>query len=167
METAVSPHFGQVALASTGHRLITGSYDYKGTPVDLDLSIGEHERLDEAALHKVDYRLRFLPELIDAARERISQDLEDEDSPAVEYMHFHRQNLHNGKARELFGVDTPEEVDADRFVAALRLAKVGIFPGQPERYFVLGFTLGEGFTDEILVAAADEDGVVDDELSWD
>jgi hypothetical protein len=43
---------------------------------------------------------------------------------------------------------------------------VGIFPGQPERYFVLDFTLGAHFTDEVLVASADEDGVVDDEILW-
>jgi hypothetical protein len=43
---------------------------------------------------------------------------------------------------------------------------VGIYPGQPERYFVLDFTLGEHFTDEVLVASADEDGVVDDEIVW-
>jgi hypothetical protein len=166
METAVSRHFGEIALAPAGQRSIPGRYEHDGVPINLDLSIGEHDRLDEACLHKVDYRLRFLPELIDSARERIAQDLRDEDSAAVEYRHFHCQNLQGGKVREVFGVESPDEVDDDRFVQALRLTKVGIYPGQPERYFVLGFTLGEGFTDEVLLAAADEDGVVDDEVEW-
>ena len=52
------------------------------------------------------------------------------------------------------------------FLKALKLGHVGIYPGQPERYFVLDFTLGEHFTDEVLVASADEDGVVDDEIVW-
>ena len=52
------------------------------------------------------------------------------------------------------------------FLKALKLGHVGIFPGQPERYFVLDFTLGQHFTDEVLVASADEDGVVDDEILW-
>ncbi|MDQ4504589.1 DUF2004 domain-containing protein [Sinomonas sp. ASV322] len=167
METAVSRHFGEIALTPAGQRIISGRYEHDGVPIDLDLSIGEHERLDEAEVHKVDYRLRFLPELIEAARERIAQDLEDEDSSVVEYRHFHCQNLEDGKIRELFGVERSDEVDDDHFVRALRLSRVGIFPGQPERYFVLDFTLGQGFTDEVLVAAADEDGVVDDEVNWD
>jgi hypothetical protein len=166
METAVSRHFGEIALAPAGQRVIPGRYEHDGVPIDLDLSIGEHDRLDEACLHKVDYRLRFLPELIDSARERIALDLQDEESPAVEYRHFHCQNLQNGKVHELFGVESQDEVDDEAFVRALRLTKVGIYPGQPERYFVLGFTLGEGFTDEVLLAAADEDGVVDDEVEW-
>ncbi|MCH6470042.1 DUF2004 domain-containing protein [Sinomonas terrae] len=167
METAVSRHFGEIALTPVGQRIISGLYEHDGVPIPLDLSIGEHDRIDEACLHKVDYRLRFLPELIDAARERIVLDLQDDDSPAVEYRHFHCQNLSDGRVRELFGVTSQDEVDGERFVQALRLTKVGIFPGQPERYFVLGFTLGEGFTDEVLLAAADEDGVVDDEVEWD
>ncbi|MEN2744656.1 DUF2004 domain-containing protein [Sinomonas halotolerans] len=166
METAVSRHFGEIALTPAGERLISGSYEFDGRRIDLDLCLGEHDHLDEAALHKVDYRLRFLPELVESARERIGQTLEDEESAALEYMHFHRENLKNGRVREVFGVDTPAEIDEDRFVSALRLARIDIFPGQPERYFVLGFTLGEGFTDEVLEAAADEDGVVDDEVVW-
>ncbi len=167
METAVSRHFGEIALTPAGQRVISGRYDHDGVPVDLDLSFGEHDRMDESCIHKVDYRLRFLPELIEAARERITLDLGDSESPAVEYRHFHCQNLNDGKIRELFGVETQDAVDDAAFVRALRLTRVGIFPGQPERYFVLDFTLGEGFTDEVLVAAADEDGVVDDEVSWD
>lgn len=167
METAVSQHFGEIALTPAGQRVISGQYEHEGVPVDLDLSFGEHDRMDESCIHKVDYRLRFLPELIEAARERIALDLTDEDSPAVEYRHFHCQNLTDGKIRELFGVEKSDAVDDDAFVRALRLTRVGIFPGQPERYFVLDFTLGRGFTDEVLVAAADEDGVVDDEVSWD
>ena len=54
----------------------------------------------------------------------------------------------------------------DVFLKALKLGHVGIYPGQPERYFVLDFTLGSHFTDEVLVASADEDGVVDDEILW-
>ncbi|WP_138443580.1 DUF2004 domain-containing protein [Sinomonas susongensis] len=167
METAVSRHFGEIALTPAGQRIISGRYEHDGVPIPLDLSIGEHDRIDEACLHKVDYRLRFLPELIDAARERIIQDLDDDNSAAVEYRHFHCQNLNDGRVHELFGVATKDEVDGECFVQALRLIKVGIFPGQPERYFVLGFTLGEGFTDEVLLAAADENGVVDDEVEWD
>lgn len=166
METAVSRHFGEIALTPAGQRVIPGRYEHDGVPIELDLSIGEHDHIDEACLHKVDYRLRFLPELIDAARERIAQDLGDEESAVVEYRHFHCQNLSDGRLQELFGVAKPDEIDDEKFVQALRLTNVGIFPGQPERYFVLGFTLGEGFTDEVLVAAADEDGVVDDEVEW-
>lgn len=146
---------------------MTGRFTLDGAPVELDLNITDQDHLDEAALHKVDYRLRFLPELVDSARELIAQELDDEESLAGQYRRFHCQNLHDGEAKEVFGVENPEEITTEVFLRTLRLAHVGIFPGQPERYFVLDFTLGEGFTDEVLIAAADSDGVVDDEVVWD
>ncbi|MDQ4491529.1 DUF2004 domain-containing protein [Sinomonas sp. ASV486] len=167
METAISQHFGEIALAPASSRAVTGRFTLGGAPVELDLNITDQDHLDEAALHKVDYRLRFLPELVDSARELIAQELDDKESPAGQYRRFHCQNLHDGEAKEVFGVESPEEITTEVFLRALRLAHVGIFPGQPERYFVLDFTLGEGFTDEVLIAAADSDGVVDDEVVWD
>lgn len=163
----MSQHFGEIALAPAGGRAVAGRFTLDGVPVQLDLNITGQERLDEAALHKVDYRLRFLPELVESVRELIGQELEDEDSAAEQYRRFHCQNLADGEVRSVFGVDRPEDITDEVFLKALRLAHVGIYPGQPERYFVLDFTLGEHFTDEVLIAAADSDGMVDDEILWD
>ncbi|MFC0490101.1 DUF2004 domain-containing protein [Sinomonas atrocyanea] len=167
METAVSQHFGEIALAPGGGRAVAGRFTLDGVPVELDLNITAQDRLDEAALHKVDYRLRFLPELVESVRELIGQQLEDADSAAEQYRRFHCQNVDDGEVRSVFGVDRAQDITDEVFLKALRLAHVGIFPAQPERYFVLDFTLGEHFTDEVLVAAADADGVVDDEVLWD
>lgn len=167
METAISQHFGEIALAPAGSRAVAGSFTLGGAPVELDLNITDQDRLDEASLHKVDYRLRFLPELVESVRELIGQELDEEDSAADQYRRFHCQNLKDGDVAAVFGVERPEDISKDVFLRALRLAHVGIFPGQPERYFVLDFTLGKGFTDEVLIAAADSDGVVDDEVVWD
>lgn len=164
---AVSQHFGAVALTPAGARAVTGTFAVEGDSVPLELTISDHDRLDEAAVHKVDYRLRFLPELIDSVRERIAQELDDDESAVSQYRHFHCQNVANGSVKKVFGVEDPADLTPEVFVRALRLVRVGIFPGQPERYFVLDLTLGEGFTDEMLVAAADADGVVDDEITWD
>ncbi|MBL0705129.1 DUF2004 domain-containing protein [Sinomonas cellulolyticus] len=166
METATSQHFGEIALAPAGSRAVAGSFTLDGAAVELDLNITDQDRLDEASLHKVDYRLRFLHELVESARELIGQELDEQDSAADQYRRFHCQNLRAGEAAEVFGVEHPEDISKDVFLRALRLAHVGIFPGQPERYFVLDFTLGRGFTDEVLVAAADADGLVDDEVLW-
>jgi hypothetical protein len=164
---AISQHFGPVVLSTEGSRAVPGTFSVEGARVPLELTISDHDHLDEAAVHKVDYRLRFLPELIDSVRERITQELDDDESAASQFRHFHCQNLGNGSVKKVFGVEDPAELTPEVFVRALRLARVGIYPGQPERYFVLDLTLGEGFTDEMLVAAADADGVVDDEILWD
>ena len=121
---------------------------------------------DEAAMHKVDYRLRFLPELVDEVRQMIADELEQEGTSPQEYLRFHCSALKDEHLQKVFGVEDRSQLTNDVFLKALKLGHVGIFPGQPERYFVLDFTLGSHFTDEVLVASADEDGVVDDEIVW-
>ena len=57
--------------------------------MELDLNVNAHDDFDEAAMHKVDYRLRFLPELVDQVREMIAEELEQDGTSPQEYRHFH------------------------------------------------------------------------------
>ncbi|MDP5226159.1 MULTISPECIES: DUF2004 domain-containing protein [Arthrobacter] len=164
MSTVISEHFGELELNHGAAHCFTANHAVHGVPVEIELNFAAHERPDQASVHKADYRLHYLPELVDQVREMIIQELGIEGSQVQEYRRFHCQGLDPEKQWNTFGVTG--EVDDDAFVRALRLGHVGIFPDQPERYFVLDFSLGEHFSDETLVATADADGVVDDEINW-
>lgn len=166
MSKVASQHFGVVELNHGREHSYVASHELGGQVLELDLNVGAHDHFDEAALHKVDYRLRYLPELVEQVRDMIAEELEQEGTNPQQYLHFHCSQLKDEQLKEVFGVNTKEELTNEVFLKALRLGHVGIFPGQPERYFVMDFTLGSHFTDELLVAAADEDGVVDDEILW-
>src|ERR687898_650348 len=85
---------------------------------------------------------------------------------AITHGRDHCNAIKEEHLQKVFGVSDKSQLTNAVFLKALKLGHVGIYPGQPERYFVLDFTLGEHFTDEVLVASADEDGVVDDEIVW-
>ena len=114
--------------------------------MELDLNVNAHDHFDEAAMHKVDYRLRFLPELVDQVREMIAEELEQEGTSPQEYRHFHCNAIKDEHLKKVFGVEDKSQLTDEVFLKALKLGHVGIFPGQPERYFVLDFTLGPHFT---------------------
>jgi len=166
MNKVASKHFGEVELNHGRDHNLTATQELAGQTVELDLNVNAHDHFDEAAMHKVDYRLRFLPELVDQVREMIAEELEQEGTSPQEYRHFHCNAIKNEHLKKIFGVEDKSQLTNDVFLKALKLGHVGIYPGQPERYFVLDFTLGQHFTDEVLVASADEDGVVDDEILW-
>ena len=166
MSKVASQHFGQVQLNHGRDHNFTAQHELAGHPVELDLNVNAHDHFDEAALHKVDYRLRFLPEIVDQVREMIAAELEEEGTSPQEYRRFHCSAIKDEQLKKVFGVEDMSQLTNDVFLKALKLGHVGIYPGQPERYFVLDFTLGAHFTDEVLVASADEDGVVDDEILW-
>jgi Protein of unknown function (DUF2004) len=166
MSKVASQHFGQVELNHGRDHNFAAKHELAGQTLELDLTVNAHDHFDEAALHKVDYRLRFLPEVVDQVREMIAEELEQEGTSPQEYLRFHCNALKPETLRQIFGVTERSQLTTQVFLKALKLGHVGIFPGQPERYFVLDFTLGAHFTDEVLVASADEDGVVDDEIVW-
>jgi hypothetical protein len=166
MNKVASKHFGEVELNHGKDHSFTAQHELGGQTVELDLNVNAHDRFDEAALHKVDYRLRFLPELVDQVRDMIAEELDQEGTSPQEYRRFHCNAIKSEHLQKVFGVQDKSQLTDEVFLKALKLGHVGIFPGQPERYFVLDFTLGAHFTDEVLVASADEDGVVDDEILW-
>ncbi|MGW9412413.1 DUF2004 domain-containing protein [Arthrobacter cupressi] len=166
MSKVASKHFGEIELNHGREHCYVASHELAGTPLELDLNVGAHDHFDERALHKVDYRLGYLSELVEQVRDMIADELEQEGTNSQQFLHFHSTQLKEEQLEAVFGVRDKDELTHDVFLKALKLGHVAIYPGQPERYFVLDFTLGSHFTDEILVAAADEDGVVDDEILW-
>ncbi|MFJ3957970.1 DUF2004 domain-containing protein [Arthrobacter sp. NPDC090010] len=164
MSTVISEHFGQLELNHGVAHCFAARHTVHGIPVEIELNFAAHERPDQASVHKADYRLHYLPELVDQVRELIANELDQDGSQVQEFRHFHCKGLDPEKQWETFGVSG--DVDTTAFTQALKLGHVGIFPDQPERYFVLDFSLGEHFSDEVLVATADADGVVDDEIIW-
>ncbi|WP_120521951.1 DUF2004 domain-containing protein [Arthrobacter celericrescens] len=166
MSKVASKHFGEIELNHGREHCYVASHELAGTPLELDLNVGAHDHFDERALHKVDYRLGYLSELVEQVRDMIADELEQEGTNSQQFLHFHSTQLKEEQLEAVFGVRDKDELTHDVFLKALKLGHVAIYPGQPERYFVLDFTLGSHFTDEVLVAAADEDGVVDDEILW-
>ena len=86
--------------------------------------------------------LRYLPELVDEVREMIAEELEQEGTSPQEYLRFHCNAIKDEHLQKVFGVTDKSQLTNAVFLKALKLGHVGIFPGQPERYFVLDFTLG-------------------------
>jgi len=166
MSKVASRHFGEIELNHGHDHQFAVTHEFAGQPLELDLKVNAHDHFDETAMRKVDYRLRFLPEVVDQVREMIAEELEQEGTSAQEYLRFHCNALKPEHLTQVFGVTEKSQLTNQVFLKALKLGRVGIYPGQPERYFVLDFTLGANFTDEVLEASADEDGVVDDEILW-
>lgn len=166
MGKVASKHFGEIELNHGREHRFEAKHELGGAPLRLDLNVTAHDHFDEAAMHKVDYRLRFLPELVDQVREMIAEELDQDGTNPQQFLHFHCSQLKEEQLESVFGVRDKSQLTNDVFLKALKLGHVAIYPGQPERYFVLDFTLGSHFTDELLVVAADEDGVVDDEILW-
>lgn len=78
MGKVASKYFGEIELNHGRDHCFEAKHDLSGAPLRLDLNVTAHDHFDEAALRKMDYRLRFLPELVDQVREMIAEELDQD-----------------------------------------------------------------------------------------
>ncbi len=116
MNKVASQHFGEIELNHGSDHNIATKHELRGQTLELDLIINAHDHFDEAAMHKVDYRLRFLPELVDEVREMIAEELEQEGTSPQEYLHFHCSALKEEHLKKVFGVEDRSQLTNDVFL---------------------------------------------------
>lgn len=86
------------------------------------------------------------------ARQRM---LDEHDAVAADYLDFDGAD---DLLRTVFGTDTP--VDAARFVPAMRLHRIGLYPQHPDAAAVFDYTLGRELTDHVVAVTFGEDGTL-------
>ncbi|BAS09345.1 hypothetical protein AHiyo4_27670 [Arthrobacter sp. Hiyo4] len=131
MNRVASQHFGEIELNHGRDHNIAAKHELGGQLLELDLNINAHDHFDEAAMHKVDYRLRFLPELVDEVRQMIADELEQEGTSPQEYLHFHCSALKDEHLQKVFGVEERSQLTNDVFLKASSSATWAFSPASP------------------------------------
>ena len=131
MNKVLSRHFGEIELNHGRDHNIAAKHELAGRPVELDLNINAHDHFDEAAMHKVDYRLRYLPELVDQVRDMIAEELDQEGTSPQEYRHFHCNAIKDEHLKKVFGVEDRSQLTNAVFLKALKLATWESTPASP------------------------------------
>jgi len=155
------PVFGALDLDSSGGISWEGQRTLSKRDVALELTVMGGPLADVQKL--VDEAAPFVAELasFDAkAREclRIDHD-EAPDSAVVLYMDHHLEELSPELLLSMFG-KKPAAVDRDSFLAALCLARVGLYPDDTDRSAVFDYTIDAEATQYLLVVTFDSEGEV-------
>ena len=104
MSKVASKHFGDIELNHGREHCYVASHELAGNPLELDLNVTAHDHFDEKALHKVDYRLGYLPELVDQVRDMIAEELDQDGTNSQQFLHFHSNQLKEEQLEAVFGV---------------------------------------------------------------
>ena len=119
MGKLASKHFGEIELSNGREHCFVAKHEIGGSQLELDLNVAAHDHFDEAAMRKVDYRLRFLPELVDQVREMISEELDQDGTNPQQFLHFHCSQLKEEQLESVFGVRDKEQLTNNVFLKAL------------------------------------------------
>lgn len=155
------PVFGALDLDSSGGISWEGQRTLSNHDVEVELTVMGGPLADVQEL--VEEAAPFVAELAafdTKAREclRIDHD-EAPDSAVVLYMDHHLEELSPELLLSMFG-KKPAAVDRDSFLAALRLARVGLYPDDTDRCAVFDYTIDAKATQYLLVVTFDSEGEV-------
>jgi Protein of unknown function (DUF2004) len=156
MSEMTHPVLGQVEVDDVAGPSWRAGVVLAGYPVELSFDPGDAP-LDAGQLDVLTGVAERLAELDRSARAAMLRDwVEDLDSEgAGSYLIHHVEEVSEAGVAEALGIPAP--LDAERFVAALRLVHVGVGPDEP---MVLDYTINRDFTNYVLAVSIDADGEV-------
>ncbi|MET0133220.1 MAG: DUF2004 domain-containing protein [Kibdelosporangium sp.] len=156
MTEMTHPVLGQVEVDDTAGPSWRASAVVAGFPVELSFDPGDAP-LDAGQVDTLAGVAERLAEFDRSARAAMLRDwVEDLDSEgAGGYLVHHVAELGEARVAEALGVAIP--LDAERFVAALRLVRLAVQPDEP---MVLDYTIDEDLTNYVLAVGIEADGQV-------
>lgn len=149
-------HFGEIEI-NPPDEWSEGTVSIDNTPVSLDLNfyegVPDHDWVTEYENYVNDLQQHKAE--VDAA---INADFQDQGA-AKEYVDFHIEELDAPVIDEVLARTTPTLPKEERLLSALKLVRVGIYPGE-ENYAVWDYTIGSDITDMLVVVNTDSMGRV-------
>jgi hypothetical protein len=129
---------------------------FGGRAVSFDLTIDSSD-LTAADISDLPQTPEDLVALDRAARLAILHDVQsgDEDSAARLYVSHHHRQLSSADLQRLFGTDRPDLADAEAMLSHLVLVRVGLYPENEERPFLLDYSIDPDVTNYLLCVSFD------------
>jgi hypothetical protein len=115
----------------------------KGMLAEIGMFISDAARFDEIA------RDAFQAEFIEKPEGTVGT-----------YLSHHAEELGGKDLLRIFGIEDPDDLDIHHLLDALRLERIGLYPGAEGYVAVFDYTIDEEATDYILVVEFDGDGEV-------
>jgi len=128
--------------------------EWSGHPIRVDLTF-DGATISSGVLDGLAWFVTDPAAFDELARRGLRQDLDRKGSAVKDYMDHHLDDLDAADLAQIFGAGSSRSVDAETFLRGMRLARIGLYPDEPESHAVLDYTLGEELTDYVLTVTLD------------
>ena len=154
MVKIVHPILGAIDPSVPGFWNTTVTFGGRAVAVDLTV---DGAGLTSAELNKLPRMVEELRPLGRAARLAILQDARsgDDDSAAKLYITHHHDELPGPDFARLFGTDIPDLAQPDALLSRLVLVRMGLYPENEDRPFLLDYSIDPDATNYLLSVSFD------------
>ncbi len=154
------PHFGILDPASLDEYYDT-KIDFNGTTIQIDLNFYD-KTIDSGRLKKVKAFIDNIRIHDINNRKYIDSDYKDEDAGTVKpYLEHHLEELGENELATLINPGTKSTEYEKELLKKLHLVRVGIYPETEDQFAVFDYSIGQEFTNYLVVINTDENGNLD------
>lgn len=160
MATYKLPHFGQLDPVNLDEYYDVG-IDFNGKEIQIDLNF-ENKTIGIKRLDMVGRFLEKLNEFDEKNKKYMEQDYKDEEGDTVRtYIEHHLQEIDKDELNELVDFDNKLIEPATQLMEKLQLVRVGLYPDAEDQFATFDYSIGEEFTNYLVVINIDAKGKLD------
>lgn len=153
------PFFGEID-STEPEEYYEANIELNGHTIQLDLNFDEDEPIDT---NHLDALAKLLTSLAEVDRENqvyIEKDFNGAGDTVKTYIDHHLENIDEGELKEL--IDTGNEAISpqDQMLKALRLVRVGFYPGNEQDFAVFDYSINPELTQYLVVIFRNEEGEI-------
>ncbi len=131
----------------------------RGSEVPVDINV-DGDEFTKSMLEEVKAFIADVARFDDLSREALRQEHDKPEGTVDTYLSHHAEELGEKELASIFGVEDPDELTIDHLLDALRLKRIGLYPGSEDYVAVFDYTIDEEATDYLLAVEFDRDGEV-------
>lgn len=150
--------FGDFALDAVANLSLQLAIELEDQPLSLDLNF-EEDSVTTAQLALVNKMLNKLSAYKDRTYAAILANAKEEGSVTDEYLNFHQEIGEIPQLDKLLAKTSSERKRKKKLLKMIQLNRIGFYPQDQDHYAVFDYTIGEAYTDYLLVVvinSADE-----------
>lgn len=150
------PHFGEIDTDAL-EEYYDVDIEFNGKELSLDLNF-EGESIDSGRLDSVKKILEKLDEFDQQNKNYIEQDYKDEEADTVKtYVEHHLEEIGKDELAEIIDADKSGKKEL-LLMKALHLVRVGFYPHGEEIFAIFDYSIGEDYTNYLVVINTDDKG---------
>ncbi len=156
----VLPYFGQLKLDSL-EEYYSAKTEFDGAIIRLDLNF-ENKKIALANMKSVRKIIDDIPRLDKQNKIYIDNDFNNEDGDTVRfYLEHHLEEVDKKELSTLIDFGDKNTGPEEQLLTKIHLVRVGLYPENDENFAVFDYSIGENFTNYLVVISLNKKGKLD------
>lgn len=154
-------YFEAVNFNPVNDKYISDSININGESVEIDLNF-ENKNPTQQELKTLNNFLENTANYLNKNSAAITEDAKTQESTVNEYISHHLDEISEEELQKIIDLENTDKTNEEKLLEKLKLNRIGIYPQTPDQYAVFDYSIGEEYTQYLVVIYTDQNGNIAD-----